>query len=89
MDSDSAKDQSEPTVPAQDVGPGTLSCHEALHMASFLCAAVDEQLASHPSVEANPEWLAKAEAARESLFELYQAIGKEHLVDSFSEEVEQ
>lgn len=89
MDSDSTKDQSDPTEATKDVGPGTLSCHEVLHMASFLCAAVDEQLASHPSVEANPDWLAMAETARESLYELYQAIGKVHLVDQFREEGDQ
>jgi hypothetical protein len=35
--------------------PGTLGCHEALHMASVLADMVDVQLAEHPAVRLNPE----------------------------------
>lgn len=62
-----------------DMSPGSFGCHEALHMASFLCAAVDEQLCEHEAVKANPEWLAMAEVAREALMDLYQMIGAKHL----------
>lgn len=53
--------------------------HEALHMASFLMGAIDEQLLSHAQVQANPEWKALAETAFDALFSLYQAIGADHL----------
>ena len=59
--------------------PGSFGCHEALHMASQLEAAVARWLVEHPAIQLKPEWLAKAEEARAALSELYQMIGKEHL----------
>lgn len=55
------------------------SMHEALHMASFLAGAVDEELVEHSAVVAHPEWTELATKARDALAELYQAIGAEHL----------
>lgn len=59
--------------------PGSMGCHEALHMASFLAGAVDSELCEHQAIKANPQWLQLAEEARERLFDLYQKIGAEHL----------
>lgn len=59
--------------------PGTFGCHEALHMASVVGDMVDTQLLSHPAIIANPEWFAKAEAAAKACYDLYQAIGAEHM----------
>lgn len=59
--------------------PGSHGCHEALHMASFLIDAVDEQLVGHPAIQANADWQKLATTALDALFELYQAIGKQHL----------
>ena len=59
--------------------PGTFGCHEALHMASVLADAVDEQLCDHLAIKLRADWLAKADAARDALFDLYNAIGREHL----------
>lgn len=59
--------------------PGSMGCHEALHMASFLASAVDEELREHPAIQANPKWKALAETATDALIELYSAIGSEHL----------
>lgn len=59
--------------------PGTLGCHEALHMASYFASAVDTELAEHPAITRNPEWKALADAAAEKLADLYQAIGTVHL----------
>lgn len=53
--------------------------HEALHMASFLTSAVDEELCEHPAVKANPKWRKLAIKAVDALGDLYSAIGKEHL----------
>jgi hypothetical protein len=61
--------------------PGTMGCHEALHMASFLTDTVYEQLVQHPAVKRNAEWLQFANDAVTALSDLYQAIGKEHLRD--------
>ena len=58
--------------------PGTFGCHEAMHMASVLAEMVDERLCEHPSIQLCKEWSEKAEAARSALFDLYQAIGREH-----------
>lgn len=64
-------------------GIGSFGCHEALHMASFLAAAVDEELCEHAAVKLVPEWFDKARQAAELLFSLYQDIGAAHLqVDS-------
>ena len=62
-----------------DYKPGSFGCHEALHMASYLAAAVDEELCDHPAIQLNPEWKKLAEEASDKLIALYNAIGKEHL----------
>ena len=62
-----------------DFGPGSLGCHEALHMASFLCSAVEEELMEHPSIRADAEWSALARTAMNALADLYQKIGAKHL----------
>ena len=59
--------------------PGTHGCHEALHMASFLTFAVDEELCQHEAIKANPKWLALAVKAAGALGDLYRAIGEKHL----------
>lgn len=64
------------TTTAYDFGT-----HEALHMASFLAGAVDEELVEHLVVVERPEWRALAVKARDALVELYQKIGAEHLAD--------
>ena len=58
--------------------PGSFGCHEALHMASFLCEAVNTELLNHSSVKANRKWKVLAKKAVDSLADLYQAIGAEH-----------
>lgn len=59
--------------------PGTMGCHEALHMTFVVHEMVGEYVEGHPAIQANPEWLALAEKATEALWALYQAIGSEHL----------
>ena len=59
--------------------PGTFGCHEALHMASVARDFVEEHVCNHPTIGLNPEWEALANKACEALFDLYQAIGREHL----------
>lgn len=58
--------------------PGSLGCHEALHMASFLSTAVDQELAGHPAIKRNKEWLKLARQAAGTLADLYQKIGAAH-----------
>ena len=53
--------------------------HELLHMSLFLAEAVHDQLTSRPLVQQTPEWKALAETANEALYDLYQAIGGQHL----------
>ena len=57
-----------------EFGPGSMACHEALHMCLFLANAVDEQLCVHESIRQNPEWLALAAKASEALADLHQTI---------------
>lgn len=61
--------------------PGTFGCHEALHTASIVMNLVDERLASHPAVLANPDWYRLASEAHTALYNLYQAIGARHIGD--------
>ncbi len=53
--------------------------HEILHMSLFLAEAVDSQLVSRQLVQQNPAWKDLAENAHQALFDLYQAVGGEHL----------
>ena len=62
-----------------DFSPGTMGCHEALHMASFLAGAIDEEILSHPAVKAIPEWKALAQQSFDAMAALYQKIGERHL----------
>jgi len=53
--------------------------HEVLHMSSFLMSAVGTELCEHDAIKQKPRWEKLAEKAHQALFDLYQAIGKEHL----------
>lgn len=64
---------------ADGYGPGSFGCHEALHMASVCHGMIDEHLCGHPAIVQNEKWSALAEKAASALFDLYQAIGAEHL----------
>jgi len=61
------------------VGPGSYSCHEALHMAAFIMNTIDQELVDHPAIAANEEWHVMARTAADKISELYQAIGRAHL----------
>jgi hypothetical protein len=54
--------------------------HEALHTASIGADFVDRQLLDHPCIKKNKRYRKLAGAAFDSLFELYQAIGADHLL---------
>lgn len=55
--------------------------HEALHMASFLCGAVSDELCDKDVIMENAEWHALAQKAFQALDDLYAAIGNAHLTD--------
>jgi hypothetical protein len=59
--------------------PGSLGCHEALHLTHVMVEMLDRHLGDHPSILANPEWKAHLDRAVEELATLYQAIGAAHL----------
>lgn len=59
--------------------PGSFGCHEALHMALVLSELVAERLGEHPAVRRDPAWKALADRASDALFDLYQAIGADHM----------
>lgn len=64
-----------------EYGPGSMGCHEALHMASYFMQAIDNELMAHPAVMSRPDWFALASKAQDALFQLYQEIGAAHLPD--------
>lgn len=59
--------------------PGSFGCHELLDRAQLFADMIDDQLLQHPACLQNPHWFAIAHQAHESLLQLYQAIGAEHL----------
>lgn len=59
--------------------PGTLGCHEALHMASRYLEHIDADLVEHPAIMLRSDWYRMAREVHSKLFDLYQAIGKAHL----------
>ena len=65
--------------------PGSYGCHEAMHMAFVLQELVARQLLEHRAITSRPEWAKLAQTAFDTLFELYQAIDREHLVESHGE----
>jgi hypothetical protein len=60
---------------AADFAPGTVGCHEAMHLASVFMDTVDRPLCDHPAVLSNPDWYRLADEAQTALFNLYQAMG--------------
>ena len=64
--------------PPEGYEPGTFGCHEALHLASTFRIMVEQHLAEHPAVRANPEWEALATTAATALTDLYHVIHKAH-----------
>jgi hypothetical protein len=62
-----------------DFSPGTMGCHEVLHMAAFLTHAIDTEILDHPAIVKNPKWRKHALKALNAMAALYQAIGSEHL----------
>lgn len=61
--------------------PGTMGCHEALHMANALADTLDRQLLTHPAIILNPAWYARVSRACDELGALYQEIGATHFGD--------
>jgi hypothetical protein len=59
--------------------PGSLGCHEFLDRTCLLADQVEKSILAHPSCALNPQWYALAARAVDSLRELYQRIGSEHL----------
>lgn len=54
--------------------------HEALHTASIGVDFVDRHLLDHPCVKKNKKYKKLAKAAFQNLWDLYQAIGQDHLM---------
>ncbi|MAL80286.1 MAG: hypothetical protein CMN55_14455 [Sneathiella sp.] len=55
--------------------PDAFHQHEALHMALFLAESVESQLMENAFVRDHPDCRKLAEAANDTLFNLYQLIG--------------
>lgn len=58
--------------------PGSYGCHEALDRVHMFVNMLDSNLADHPSIKMNDEWLGMVENAIEILADLYQKIGAKH-----------
>ena len=59
--------------------PGSFGCHELLDRTCLLADQLEKSILSHPSCIQNAEWYALATSAVDSLRELYQRVGAEHL----------
>jgi len=87
LDYQREKDAYDQAVLERDYAPGTFGCHEALDRCSMLAGLVDE-LASHSAITLQPEWKAKADAAVKLLADLYQDIGRLHLSETKTTQME-
>lgn len=58
--------------------PGTLMCHEVVHMAYVLHTMVLSQLSEHPSILCNKAWYIKSRQIAYLLHELHTDILIEH-----------
>lgn len=56
--------------------------HEALDRTCICMEMVDRYILFHPAIESSASLKAKAEAAHQLLFDLYQEIGAIHLSDT-------
>lgn len=59
--------------------PGSMGCHELLHMVNFFAHSLDTEICEHPAVKNDEDWEIAANDARRSLERLYQLIGAKHL----------
>lgn len=59
--------------------PGTFGCHELLDRTCLAADLLEQSVLNHPACVRDPEWFALAVAATNTLRELYQRIGAEHL----------
>ena len=59
--------------------PGSFGCHELLDRTALIADLVERTLAAHSACLANEEWYALARLAANTLHDLYQRIGYEHL----------
>lgn len=64
--------------------PGSYGCHEALHAASMLTDMAEEHLLKHPAILLDGDFYRRAHDIHAALFDLYQAIGAEHLSNESS-----
>lgn len=64
--------------------PGSYGCHEALHAASMLTDMAEEHLLRHPAILLDSDFYRRAHDIHAALFDLYQAIGAEHLSNETS-----
>lgn len=60
--------------------------HEAMHMASFLAGAIDEELCEHIAIKHHTETRELADKARQAVSDLYQYLGNEEHYSLPSEE---
>ena len=59
--------------------PGSFGCHELLDRTALIANLVEREMLAHPACLANEEWYALARLAANTLHDLYQRIGSEHL----------
>jgi hypothetical protein len=59
--------------------PGSLGCHEAFDRSFLAMEDVGEWLLGHPAIVQNAGWFRLASEAHDKLWDLYQAIGAEHV----------
>jgi len=64
--------------PIKDFTPGTLGCHECLHMTAFLLNNVTEELCNHPAVFQDEKFFKLASEAESALGRLYTAVKQRH-----------
>ena len=82
MVNDIAGEEFRETFSAEAFGPGTMGCHELIHILSIAVGFVEDHVVNHGTMELHPTWKKKAERAVAILADLYSTIGQKHFEQS-------
>jgi len=75
-----------PKPPPAENAPGSLGCHEVLHLLNVFGDTFNRHVAAHLAIRRHPEWRKEAEAIGTAIAALDKAIACEHIEESPTEE---
>lgn len=67
-------------------GPGSLGCHEALHVTNLVVELLERELAGHSAVLLDAFWYGKVREAQALLYSAYSQVAQVHLAAPLPED---